>query len=241
MARSVALRLKNHSVIEVRDVDKIAKLVNDAVTNTRDLSRGLHRADIDAPGFIDALRDLVDRKIWKIPCQLEVDPSFHIEDDTAASQLYLIAREAVINANKHAQGRGIVVEMRCWQNGIVVSVTDDGVGFQKEPKSAPGLGLPIMKYRAHSIGGRSGNRIFKKGRLPCRLFFARSPAKIAQDRKYSVKPIACENHQSITNPPRLLQITLDEGSEMNELLNGLAESIVNPETQKELTSTAPNR
>jgi signal transduction histidine kinase len=154
MARSVALRLKNHRVIEVDDVDKIAKLVNDAVTNTRDLSRGLHRVDIDALGFIDALRDLVDRKIWKIPCQLQVDPSVHIKDDTAASQLYLIAREAVINANKHAQARGIVVEMRCWQNGIVLSVTDDGVGFQKQPESAPGLGLPIMKYRAHSIGGR---------------------------------------------------------------------------------------
>ena len=154
MARSVALRLKNHRVIEVDDVDKIAKLVNDAVTNTRDLSRGLHRVDIDALGFIDALRDLVDRKIWKIPCQLQVDPSVHIKDDTAASQLYLIAREAVINANKHAQARGIVVEMRCWQNGIVLSVTDDGIGFQKQPKSTPGLGLPIMKYRAHSIGGR---------------------------------------------------------------------------------------
>jgi len=100
------------------------------------------------------LRDLVDRQIWKIPCQLEVDRSFHIEDDTAASQLYLIAREAVINANKHAQARGIMVEMRCWQNGIVLSVTDDGVGFQIGPKSAPGLGLPIMKHRAHSIGGR---------------------------------------------------------------------------------------
>src|SRR5204863_5394302 len=97
MARSVALRLKNHSVIEVGEVDKIAKLANDAVVNTRDLSRALHRVDVDALGFIDALRDLVDREIWSIPCQLEVDPSFHIEDDMAASQLYLIAREAVIN------------------------------------------------------------------------------------------------------------------------------------------------
>src|SRR5438132_6491259 len=84
MARSVALRLKNHRVIEVGDVDKIAKLANDAVVNTRDLSRALHRVDVDALGFIDALRDLVDRQIWNIPCQLEVDPSFHIEDGTAA-------------------------------------------------------------------------------------------------------------------------------------------------------------
>jgi signal transduction histidine kinase len=182
MARSVALRLKNHSVIEVGDLNKIAKLVNDAVTNTRDLSRGLHRVDIDALGFIDALRDLVDREIWKIPCQLEVAPSFHIEDDTAASQLYLIAREAVINANKHAQARGIMVEMRSWQNGIVLSVTDDGVGFQSEPKSAPGLGLPIMKHRAHSIGGRLEIESPKKGGTRVACYLPRQHTPVRQKR-----------------------------------------------------------
>jgi PAS domain S-box-containing protein len=154
MARSVALRLKNHRVIEVGDIEKIAQLVNDAATNTRDLSRALHRIDVDAVGLVDALQDLVDREIWKIPCRLEVKPSFQIEDDAAAAQLYRIAREAVINANKHAQAREIVVALGSWRKGIVLSVTDDGVGFQSELKSARGLGLPIMNYRARSIGGR---------------------------------------------------------------------------------------
>ena len=182
MARSVALRLKNHSVIEVGDVDKIAKLANDAVVNTRDLSRALHRVDVDALGFIDALRDLVDREIWSIPCQLEVDPSFHIEDGTAASQLYLIAREAVINANKHAQARGIVVEMRCWQNRSILSVIDDGVGFQSDPKDARGLGLPIMKHRARSIGGRLEIESPKKGGTRVACYMPRQHTPIRQKR-----------------------------------------------------------
>src|SRR6266576_5289760 len=182
MARSVAVRLKNHSVIEVGDVEKIAKLANDAVANARDLSRALHRVDVDALAFIDALRDLVDREIWKIPCQLEVDPSFHIEDDTAASQLYLIAREAVINANKHAQARGIVVEIRCWQNGSILSVTDDGVGFQSEPKNARGLGLPIMKHRARSIGGRLEIESPKKGGTRVACYMPRQHTPIRQKR-----------------------------------------------------------
>src|SRR5881275_1446882 len=83
MARSVALRLKNHRVIEASDIDKIAQLVNDAATDTRNLSRALHRIDVDAAGFVDALRDLVDREIWKTPCRLEVKPSFHVENDAA--------------------------------------------------------------------------------------------------------------------------------------------------------------
>src|SRR6266496_3667016 len=119
MARSVALRLQNHRVIEVSDIEKIAQLVNDAATDTRNLSRALHRTDVDATGLIDALRDLVDREIWRTPCRLEVTPSFHIEDDVAAAQIYRIARKAVINANKHAEAREIVVKLERLPRGMV--------------------------------------------------------------------------------------------------------------------------
>ncbi|PYJ78291.1 MAG: hypothetical protein DME77_00570 [Verrucomicrobia bacterium] len=169
MARSVALRLKNHRVIEVNDIEKIAQLVNDAATDTRDLSRALHRADIDAAGLVNALQDLVDREVWKTPCRLEIKPTFHIDDDAAASHLYRIAREAVINANKHAQAREIVVALGRSRKGLVLSVTDDGGGFPVELNNAHGLGFHIMNYRARSIGGCLEIKCPKKGgtRVTC--------------------------------------------------------------------------
>jgi PAS domain S-box-containing protein len=154
MARSVAVRLKNHRVIDASDIEKIAELVNNAATDTRELSRALHRVDIDAAGLVTALQDLVDREIWKTPCRLEVKPSFHIKDDAAAVHLYRIAREAVINANKHAQAREIVVKLERSRDGIVLRVRDDGVGFRPGAKPTQGLGYHIMNYRAQSIGGR---------------------------------------------------------------------------------------
>ena len=154
MARSVALRLKNHRVIEVKDIEKIAELVNDAASDTRNLSRALHRIDVDAAGLIDALRDLVDREIWRIPCRLEFKPSFHIQNDVAAGELYRIAREAVINANKHSQAREIVIRLERVENEMVLRVIDNGVGFPSEPKTKRGLGAHIMGYRARLIGAR---------------------------------------------------------------------------------------
>src|SRR5438094_5606896 len=154
MAHSVALRLKNHRVIDAADIEKIADLVNEAATDTRNISQALHRADVDSAGLVDALQDLVDREIWRVPCRLEVKPSFHIEDDPAAAQLYRIAREAVINANKHAQAREIVVKLERSPQGMVLRVTDDGVGFPDEPKLKHGLGAHIMNYRAQLAGGR---------------------------------------------------------------------------------------
>jgi PAS domain S-box-containing protein len=183
MARSVALRLKNHRVIEVSDIEKIADLVNNAAADTRNLSRALHRVDVDSAGLVEALRDLVDREIWKIPCRLVVRPSFHIEDDAAASQLYRIAREAVINANKHAQAREIVIKLERSSEGMVMYVSDDGVGFPTEGKLKHGLGCHIMNYRAQLIGGRLKIERPKKGGTCVSCYFPDSTLKPKEPNK----------------------------------------------------------
>jgi signal transduction histidine kinase len=154
MTRSIALRLRDHRVVDADDIEKVAELVNNAAVDTRNLSRALHRVDVDAAGLVVALQDLVEREIWRTPCRLEAKPSFHIDDDTAASHLYRIAREAVINANKHAQARQIVVRLERVRKEMVVRVLDDGVGLPKELKPQQGLGFHIMNYRAQLMGGR---------------------------------------------------------------------------------------
>jgi len=154
MTRSIALRLRDHRVVDAADIEKVAGLVNQAAINTRNLSRALHRVDVDAAGLIVALQDLADREIWRTPCRLEVKPSFRIEDDAAAAHLYRIAREAVINANKHAQAWQIVVRLERVRKEMVLRVIDDGIGLPKELKPQQGLGFHIMNYRAQLMGGR---------------------------------------------------------------------------------------
>jgi PAS domain S-box-containing protein len=180
MARSAALRLKNHRVIDVADIEKIAQLVNDAATDTRNLSRALHRADTDSAGFITALEDLVDREIWRVPCRLEVSPSFHLEDDVIAAQLYRIAREAVINANKHAQAQKIVIKLERTGKEVVLRVVDNGIGFPSKPKIKKGLGFHIMDYRARLIGARLEIDSSKEGGTRVSCYF---PYKALQSQK----------------------------------------------------------
>ena len=154
MTHSIALRLRDHRVVDADDIEKVAELVNRAAIDTRNLSRALHRVDVDAAGLIVALQDLVDREIWKTPCRLEMKPSFQINDDAAAAHLYRIAREAVINANKHSHARQIVVKLNRVRKEMVLRVIDDGVGLPKMRESQQGLGFHIMNYRAQLMGGR---------------------------------------------------------------------------------------
>ena len=154
MARSVALRLKKHRVIEVEHIDKIAELINDGVTEARTIARGLHPVEMEPPGLVTALAALVKQPHWPVPCRLEADEEISVPDSTAALHLYRIAREAVINANKHARAREIIVRMRRSGKGIELSVIDDGVGIPPDSPAGSGMGFHIMEYRARSIGAR---------------------------------------------------------------------------------------
>jgi PAS domain S-box-containing protein len=154
LVRATALRLKDHRVVQTEDLEKIAQLINSSVMDARNIARDLHKEEIDAPEFPTALRALVERKIWKTPCRLDLRTDVNIEDDKVASQLYRILREAVINANKHARATQIVLEVRRVKNELVFSVTDNGVGLGRKRKAGHGLGFHIMQYRAQSIGAR---------------------------------------------------------------------------------------
>jgi signal transduction histidine kinase len=171
LARATALRLKDHRVVQTEDLEKIAQLINGSVMDTRNIARDLHKEEIQAAEFVPALEDLVNRKIWKTPCRLDLKIAVNIEDDKVASQLYRILREALINANKHARATQIILEVHRLKNELVFSVTDNGVGISRKPKVGQGLGFHIMQYRAQSIGARLEFESRKKGgsRVACYL------------------------------------------------------------------------
>jgi len=171
LARATALRLKNHRVVQTDDLEKIAQLINSSVMDARNIARDLHKEEIDAAEFPSALRNLVERKIWRTSCRLDLKTEVNIEDDNVASQLYRILREALINANKHARATQILLEVRRLKSDLVFSVTDNGVGFNTKTKTGHGLGFHIMKYRAESIGARLEFESLKKGgaRVACYL------------------------------------------------------------------------
>ena len=62
-------------------------------------------------------------------------------------------REALLNIEKHAQARSVVVSLFCHRHGVAVTISDDGVGFGTEPGPGDGLGLAAMTERLARIGG----------------------------------------------------------------------------------------
>jgi len=153
MARALAERLKSTKKVEAAEIEKIAELINDGVSEARTVARGLHPVQMDSGGLMVALRAMASQR-WSVPVHLKINEEILVRDPTVSLHLYRIAREAVINASKHAGAREIIVRMRGLTNGMELSVTDDGIGIPDDRRNSQGMGLHIMDYRARSIGAR---------------------------------------------------------------------------------------
>jgi PAS domain S-box-containing protein len=137
-------------------VDKLERGIDTAKAQLRTILKGLAPVEIDASGLVVALDELAERtrSDHAIECRLECPQPIPDLDGFTANQLFLIAREAVHNAVKHARPRSIVIRLEN-VDGVCLTVLDDGVGIVRaeDHRGDPGLGLRIMRYRCRIIGG----------------------------------------------------------------------------------------
>jgi two-component system CheB/CheR fusion protein len=121
----------------------------------RAVLRGLLPVAVDAEGLMAALADLAGRtqEEGKVNCVFDCPEPVAIADNPSATQLYLIALEAVHNAVKHAQARTVRIALQA-DGGLVLSVQDDGIGMPAQFPGMQGLGLRIMRNRAAIIGAK---------------------------------------------------------------------------------------
>ena len=134
---------------------EIAQMVQRAMTQTRELARGLSPVRLEAEGLADALRELAagTRKVFGCDCRFRCDPPVLVPDHTVAIHLYRIAQEAVSNALKHGQARRIDISLTAKGHSVTLAVKDNGTGIPRKLPKRKGMGLRIMRYRAEVIGG----------------------------------------------------------------------------------------
>ncbi|HEV3417966.1 MAG TPA: PAS domain S-box protein, partial [Pirellulales bacterium] len=135
-------------------IANLSEVVEQTKQQLRGLAKGLVAIPIDAHGLRAALRDLAVEvtQFYKIECQFDCLDEVALDDDFAATQLFLIAREAANNAARHSQSRQIVIHLEN-QDGLRISVRDDGRGMPTKNGGSSGMGLRIMQHRCGLIAG----------------------------------------------------------------------------------------
>ncbi len=137
---------------EIQDeLDSVEQLISAAVEEARAAIAGLRPTVLDDLGLAAAIDSLATNAG---PFEAEVD----LEDCSLPPHLemcvYRVTQEALQNAVKHSGARTVRITLRRHAEEVVLSVSDDGAGFEAQPRGrSGGYGVGGMAERAALIGG----------------------------------------------------------------------------------------
>lgn len=155
MAQVLQQTLERAERPEAKDAEEITALIRQAISQTRDLARGLSPVVLQSKGLAVALQDLAASvaKRHGIRCTCEVSPGCEVKRTDVAIHLYRIAQEAINNGLKHGKAKTIRVSLQQDGTSLELRVDDDGKGLSDAAAASKGMGLRVMTYRAGIIGG----------------------------------------------------------------------------------------
>jgi PAS domain S-box-containing protein len=170
---SIALRLADAHLERAPETARgILKAASEdlagALSELRELARGLHPAVLTDRGLGPALQVLADRA--PIPVQVENALDDRLPTAVEAAAYYVVS-EALANVAKHAGASSAEVRLHRVDGAAFVEVIDDGVGGAV---ASAGSGLRGLADRVEALGGRlrvgsgkgGGTRVAAE--IPCR-------------------------------------------------------------------------
>jgi PAS domain S-box-containing protein len=146
--RLVDARIGTDADAARRDLAAAREQLDHALSDLRELARGIHPAVLTDRGLKPAVEALVNRAT--VPMEVADIPDIRLPEPVETAAYYLIA-EAVTNVAKYAQATHVAVSVRPEDGNLVVRVSDDGIGGA-DP--AAGTGLRGLGDRVEALHGR---------------------------------------------------------------------------------------
>lgn len=146
--------LADNRLPEASTALEIVGMIDDSITQARNLARGLYPVPLEEEGLETALRDLAARTGTRTGIQCEVvatGPPSQFGRETAI-HLYRIAQEALNNSVKHSGATVVKILFEMKGNRFDLIIEDNGCGLDSRARVGTGMGLHIMEYRARAIG-----------------------------------------------------------------------------------------
>ena len=153
----VCTALKEHASRRVpelaKGLERMGKMLREAISQTRFLSRGLVPISDDPDALRIGLAELAEHvsSLGALRCHLECPTPVILRDRSTAAHLYRIAQEAVNNVVKHAQSDDVTIHLSQVNGVLELQISDNGRGLPAS--KGGGLGMEVMKHRASMIGG----------------------------------------------------------------------------------------
>jgi signal transduction histidine kinase len=152
------LLIKKQVLATKETTEENRKLITETLEEVRSISRDLHPFQLKQFGLTAALKDMLSRveKSSSLFISKELPDLDGLLTEKSEIHVYRTIQEALNNAVKHAQATAVRISCDISEREIVITVKDNGIGFENKKKNAPtkSLGLRTMSERMASIGGK---------------------------------------------------------------------------------------
>jgi signal transduction histidine kinase len=138
-------------------LDAARILVSHTIESIRRMVLDLGPTVFDDLGFVPAIRYYVRRFSTSTGIQVVVEEGDLPPDIPASHQiaLYRILQGALSNVVKHARAKHVRVALACLKSSVLVlTIEDDGVGFEISAAKSGRFGLTAMRERVSVLGGK---------------------------------------------------------------------------------------
>ncbi len=159
-----ALERYRHRITKAQmaaDMDALVPTIQETVEEVRRICNGLRPSLLDDLGLITTVGWCC--RILQTGCpDLTIDQTIDIEEKHIPESLkiviFRIVQEALSNVAKHSRAKKVTLSLGTDDRGILLSLTDDGAGFNLRSISSAGpdrgLGISGMRERTELSGGR---------------------------------------------------------------------------------------
>lgn len=136
-----------------RSTEDLRHLTRGALAEMRTLLLELRPAALTQARFEDLLRQLTDAVIGRTRLSVDLNASGQrsFPPDVQVA-LYRISQEALNNIVKHARATRVCIDLQMSPAGLLLSIRDNGVGFDAAAVRPTSMGMRIMRERAEGIG-----------------------------------------------------------------------------------------
>lgn len=148
-------KLQQADPLLLNKINEMNEMVDNTIRSIRRILSDLRPAILDDLGMLAAMEWLNQETSKRYPLQIhfQVNTQEIPLSPDAASGLFRIYQEAINNAIKHANAKNITAVIEVTDQGLTMSITDDGKGISNYEKREKGYGLLGIKERTYILGG----------------------------------------------------------------------------------------
>ncbi len=136
----------------VKELNSISESATQALEEVREITNNLRPQLLDRLGLTKAINAMLKKVSDVVEIESEIVSIDNIFNENEEISVYRIVQESLNNVIKHSNAKTVVVKITRTENNILVSITDNGEGFNVENVSS-GLGLVGLKERSQLLNG----------------------------------------------------------------------------------------